>query len=123
MRATPSRGAISCGTIGLPTADEGTHPVVPYRPTAVLARFGRLAVGFQHRVGRPGECDVAFSDVCLQLPVNSSPAKLFELVMQIEHHRRRLEAPRRPAGPRMQADDEERFSGEAERKVRTVSAL
>ena len=72
----------------------------------------------QHRVRIPRERNVTFDDRVAHLVVHAPRAELFELVMKIEHERWALEAPRGPAGARMQADDEKCLAAKTQRKVR-----
>ncbi len=74
----------------------------------------------EHRVRFPGQRDVARDDRAAQLLICARGTELLELVVQVEHQRRTLEAARGPAGARMQPDDEECLAAEAQREMGVV---
>ena len=88
--------------------------------SGVLARFRRSPKSA--RFGFDVPCSaMSRSRIVAAKPLESSVgAQPLELRVRIEHQRRPAEAPRQARAPRMQADDEQRAAGEAEREVRIV---
>lgn len=74
--------------------------------------------GLQHWIGRAGQNEVALGDGGLELAEQAACPKLFELIVPIEDHGRDGKAAGRPTRLRMQTDDEEGLTAEAQGKVR-----
>src|SRR3989344_3511304 len=118
--AVPDRGGISCGMFGGLSRAQRTAPFAADSPAAILPGFGHGTVAGQHRVGGTGQSHIPFDDRAAHLLVHARGAQLLELVVQVEHERRAVEAPRRTAGTRMQTDHEKCFSAKAQREMRVI---
>ena len=77
----------------------------------------------KHRIGRPGDREVATEDDAAQLVVAALGAERLELVVEVEHHGWRREPPRRAACLRVKPDDEECLAAKTHREMRIFGVV